>query len=318
MTYHQITSEERYTLAALRKQGVTAAQIAKTLGRHRSTIYRELERNTCADGGYRLEKAQKRANGRRRRSRQRPRFEREDWQVVRHWLVREQWSPKQIAGTGRLWGWLNISHETIYRHIYRDRERGGLLYTHLRHSTKRRRKRYRSYDSRGRLAGKKLIEMRPEAVERRQEIGHWEIDTVMGHGSQDCIVTLVERVTGFVLIGKLDDRTAEGLTRRVVMLIRRYPWLFKTITADNGTEFHDYASIEEATGVQIFFAKPYHSWERGTNENTNGLIRQYLPKRRSMQTLTQEQCDAIADKLNNRPRERHGFRSPLERLLDTQ
>lgn len=318
MRYNQITSEERYTLAALRKQGATVGQIAEALGRHRSTIYRELERNSCADGAYRRQKAHKRANGRRRRSRQRARFGREDWQLVWHWLVREQWSPKQITGAGRRWGWLNISHETIYRHIWHNQERGGMLYRHLRQSIKRRRKRYRSYDSRGRLAGKKLIAERPDAVELRQEIGHWEMDTVMGHGSLDCIVTLVERVTGFVLIGKLEDRTAEVLTRRVIMLIRRYYWLFKTITADNGTEFHDYAAIEEATGVQIFFATPYHSWERGTNENTNGLIRQYFPKRKSMQTLTQEQCDATADKLNHRPRERHDFRSPLERLLDTQ
>jgi len=317
MRYHQITSEERYTLAAMRRQGATVEQIAKTLNRHRSTIYRELERNSCADGHYRRQKAQKRANGRRRRSRQRARFGTEDWKLVWHWLVREQWSPKQIAGTARRWSWLNISHETIYRHIWQNQARGGILYTHLRQSIKRRRKRYRRNDSRGRLAGKKLIAERPGAVELRQQIGHWEMDTVMGHGSQDCIVTLVERVTGMVLIGKLEDRTAEALTQRVVMLIRRYHWLFKTITADNGTEFHDYAAIEEATGVEIYFATPYHSWERGTNENTNGLIRQYLPKRRSMHGLTQEQCDAIADKLNNRPRERHEFKSPLERLLDS-
>jgi IS30 family transposase len=145
-------------------------------------------------------------------------------------------------------------------------------------------------------------------------LGHWEIDTVMGHGTKHCIVTLVERSTGYVLIGKLPDRTVASLNRRTTQLIWRSPVPVRTITADNGTEFHGYRDIEDATGTLIYFATPYHSWERGTNENTNGLIRQYLPKRRSMATLTQPQCDAIALALNTRPRKRLGFLTPLEQL----
>ena len=209
-------------------------------------------------------------------------------------------------------GQLTISHETIYRHVWRDKAAGGLLHTHLRGARKRRRNRYGGYDSRGRLAGKRHISERPAAVETRRQVGHWEIDTVMGAGSKDCIVSLVERQTGLVLIGKLGDRTTASLNRRVIRLIDRHGAAFATITADNGTEFHDYKRIEGRTQATFYFATPYHSWERGSNENANGLIRQYLPKGTSMAGLSQQQCNAIARKLNTRPRKRLGFKTPLE------
>jgi IS30 family transposase len=211
---------------------------------------------------------------------------------------------------------LLISHETIYRHVWRDRQAGGTLHRHLRGARKQRRKRYRSYDSRGRLAGKRHISERPAAVEKRGRVGHWEIDTVMGRNT-DCVVTLVERKTGFVLIGKLSARTKEHTIQVVVALIRRYPNRFRTITSDNGTEFHCYRQIEAATGVRFYFATPHHAWERGTNENTNGLIRQYLPKRQSMVQVTQKQCDQIAQKLNDRPRKRHAYNTPTDCFLST-
>jgi IS30 family transposase len=313
--YNQITSEERYTLGALHAQGFRDAEIARLLGRHPSTISRELKRNSARfDGAYRPEIAQQRTNGRRARSRRNRRFSKEELQLV-EFLLREDFSPEQAAGYLADHGLLDISHETIYVHVWRDKEDGGLLYKHLRCSPKRRRKRYGKYDSRGRLAGKKLISERPPSVETREEPGHWEMDTVMGaHASKHCILSLVERQSGYVIIGKLRDRTKEVLTARAIQLIRRHRGLFKTITADNGTEFHDYKKIEDATGVPIYFANPYHSWERGTNENTNGLIRQYLPKRVSMKGVTQHRCNAIALKLNIRPRKRHGFKSPAERL----
>lgn len=183
---------------------------------------------------------------------------------------------------------------------------------HLRQSQKQKRKRYKSSDSRGVLVGKRPISERPQHVGNRNQIGHWEIDTVMGGVSKDCIVTIVERKSGYVLIGKLRNRTKEALNKRVIKMIRGSGLKVTTITADNGTEFHGYKEIEKATGVKFYFARPYHSWERGTNENTNGLIRQYLPKRKTMASLTQSQCDNIAHTLNTRPRERHDFRTPLE------
>jgi IS30 family transposase len=299
-------------LAALRRQGCNQSQIARALGRHRSTVCRELRRNgTRVDGRYRAFTAQERTNGRRSRSRRNSHFTAADFALVDE-LLRRQWSPEQVAGRLRREGRLLISHETIYRHIWRDKREGGALHTHLRGARKRRRKRYGAYDSRGRLAGKRMISERPAEVESREVIGHWEADTVAGAGSKDCVLTLVERKTGLVLVGKLADRTSRSLSRRAVGLIRKHQERFETVTADNGTEFHDYRRVERLTGAAFYFARPYHSWERGSNENANGLVRQYLPKGESMAGLTQLQCNAIAGKLNTRPRKRLGFRTPLE------
>jgi IS30 family transposase len=312
MTYRQLTSGERYMLAALRKQGLSRSQIARALGRHPSTIGRELRRNCSRPSGhYRPSKAQERTQGRRSRSRRNRRFTARDFARVDALLGR-QWSPEQVAGHLRKQGRLLISHETIYRHVWRDKKEGGLLYMHLRGARKRRRKRYGSYDSRGRLAGKRIISERPAEVEARQQAGHWEVDTVLGSGSRDCVVTLVERKTGLVLIGKLEDRTTESLNRRVIRLINGHGGPFATVTSDNGTEFHNYQRIEERTGAVFYFARPYHSWERGSSENANGLVRQYLPKGQNMSGLSQHQCNAIARKLNTRPRKRLGFRTPKE------
>jgi transposase, IS30 family len=312
MTYCQLTSGERYMLAALRKQGLNQSQIAASLGRHRSTICRELSRNSSRlDGHYRPSKAQERSNGRRSRSRRNLHFTVHDFARVDD-LLRRQWSPEQISGHLSRVGQLTISHETIYRHVWRDKQAGGLLHTHLRGARKRRRKRYGSYDSRGRLASKRPISERPPEVETRRQLGHWEIDTVIGTGSKHCIVSLVERKSGLLLIGKLEDRTTASLNRRVIHLINQHNGAFETITSDNGTEFHDDKRIEERTKAIFYFATPHHSWERGSNENANGLIRQYLPKGTSMAELSQPQCNAIARKLNTRPRKRLGFRTPQE------
>lgn len=310
--YHQLTSDERYTLSALKKEGYNNSAIARCLGRHRSTIGRELRRNqTTHDGRYRPEKAQHYTNGRRRRSRRGSQFDDEVFAKIDA-MLEQWWSPKQISGILRKSNQISISHETVYRYIWKDRTRGGLLYTHLRQSGKLKRKRYRYPDSRGKLPGKRMITERPDYINSRAQRGHWEIDTVMGKGDNHCIVTLVERKTGYVLIGKLKSRTVANLNARVINLILQHPCAFKTITADNGTEFHGYKQIERKTGVKFYFANPHHSWERGSNENTNGLIRQYLPKGRSMAHVTQWRCNEIAFSLNTRPRERYGFNKPME------
>ncbi len=313
MTYHQLTSEERYILGAFRRQGLNQAQIARQLGRHRSTISRELKRNSARyDGNYRPSKAIERTNGRRSRSRRNQHFDGRDWKRVEA-LLRKQWSPEQVSGYLRREQLLWISHETIYQHIWNDRRCGGRLHEQLRGARKRRyRKRYRSNDSRGRLAGKRHISERPTQVLGRRRVGHWEIDTVMGAGDQHCIVSLVERKSGYLLIGKLRARTARQLNHRTIRMAKRHARLFSTITADNGTEFHGYPAIERAIGLKFYFATPHHAWERGTNENTNGLIRQYLPKRLSMQSLTQHDCNVIAHKLNTRPRKRLDYQTPEE------
>src|SRR5829696_641545 len=248
MTYRQLSPAERYMLARLRRQGRSQAEIARSLGRHRSTVCREVRRNsTKGDGHYRATTAQERTNGRRSRSRRNSHFTAEDFAVVDE-LLRRQWSPEQVSGRLARTGRLSVSHETIYRHVWQDKKAGGPLYTHLRGARKRRRKRYGGRDSRGRLAGKRMISERPAEVEARGRVGHWEADTVAGAGTKDCVATLVERKTGLVLIGKLSDRTAESLSRRVIRLIRRRGGPFETVTADNGTEFHDYRRVEGLTG----------------------------------------------------------------------
>ncbi|HEY5168607.1 MAG TPA: IS30 family transposase [Thermoleophilia bacterium] len=312
MQYHQITSGERYAIAALRRQGYSARAIARDLQRAPSTVSREVRRNRSADGAYSAFKACSRTRGRRSRSRRNERVTAEAWDLVERYL-RLDWSPEQVAGFLRTEGLLAISHETIYVHVWREKRAGGELWTHLRQAGKKRRKRYGAYDSRGRLAGKRHISERPAAVEARRELGHWEIDTVMGneHG-RTSVITLVERATGYLVMGKLTRHCAAEATTRIVELIARDTGAYRTITADNGTEFHSYAEIEAATGALFYFATAHHSWERGTNENTNGLLRQYLPKRTSMAQVTQADCDAIAKKLNSRPRKRLGYRTPEE------
>jgi IS30 family transposase len=284
------------------------------MGRHRSTIGRELRRNCRKDGGYRHLVAQEKTNGRRRRSRRNSQFGAAEWELIET-LVRDKFSPEQISGWLKLLDLLEISHQTIYRRIKQDRKRGGTLWENLRQPV-RYRKRYGTPEKRGRLAGKRHISERPREIEARVEVGHWEMDLVVGAPDQHCIVTLVERATGVTLIGKLRCRKAATVNKRVIALLRSHSTLFKTITVDNGPEFHGYEEIERATGVVMYFATPYASWERGTNENTNGLIRQYVPKRTSMKRLTDKHCDAIAAALNNRPRKRHGFRTPLDCLAD--
>jgi IS30 family transposase len=313
MKYQQLTSNDRYILAALRRQGISISDIADELGKHRSTIYREINRNSChiIDGSYRPSKAQRRTVARRQRSCRNTHFSDADFALVKSLLLKK-WSPEQIAGHIRRLKLLPrpMSHETIYKYIWQDKRLGGNLWEHLRQSSKMRRKRYKAYDSRGRLANKRHISERPKSVENRRFKGHWEIDTVHGRGSSDCIVTLLERKSGFVMIGKLANKTTAQLNKKIKTLIKRCPSEFKTITADNGTEFHQYLKVEESTPVKFYFANPYHSWERGSNENVNGLIRQYLPKGTSMHKLTQVQCDAIAKKLNERPRKRHNYKTP--------
>lgn len=310
--YTQITLEERYIISHEEKQGKSFAAIARMLGRHRSTIAREFNRNCSPSHGYYYpDDADSRSRSRKSHSRRNQQFSAEDFAQVTT-LIKKQWSPEQISNILSQDRVLAISHETIYRYIWRDKRNGGDLWVNLRGAQKRRRKRYRAYDSRGRLANKRNIADRPPSVKGRRYFGHWEIDTVMGRGSTDCIVTLVERKTGFSAIGKLKDCSTASLNKKTKMLIRRDTEAFKTITADNGTEFHQYQKIENSSDVKFYFANPHRSWERGSNENMNGLIRQYLPKGKSMENLSQADCDLIANKLNTRPRKRLGYKTPEE------
>lgn len=298
-------------IAARRQQRRPVPEIAEELGRHRSTIYREVKRNcTPYDGAYRPSMAVEMTNGRRSRSRRNARYGPADYVVIEQRL-REEWSPEQIVGRHRREGRPVMSHETIYLYIWAERARGGSLWRCLRGAQKQRRKRYGRNDSRGRLAGKTMIGERPSVVERRSRFGDWELDTVHGRGKA-CVVTAVERKSGLVRIGKLARATAEATVRRLVALLKDEPHPLHTLTSDNGTEFHAYKQIEQQLNTRFYFATPHHAWERGTNENTNGLLRQYLPKGSNLESLTQKQCTRLMRKLNHRPRLRLNFQTPHE------
>lgn len=311
MKYKQMDLQERCDLAAMKRSKWRMSVIADALGRDPGTLYRELKRNRSpVSGKYAASIAQMHTNGRRRRSRRNLQFGKEAFAPIEV-MVRGELSPEQIVGRRKLEGHRVMSHETIYKWILADKRAGGSLWQHLRGARKQRRKRYGRYDSRGRLAGKKMIETRPAVVEGRKRIGDWEIDTVHGRGKAS-LVTIVERKTGVVRIGKLNRATKDQTLARTIRLLWAEQERVKTITADNGCEFHNYKDLEEALETQVYFATPHHAWERGTNENTNGLIRQYFPKRMNLSCVTQEHCEKIADILNNRPRKRHGFRTPNE------
>lgn len=261
MRYHQITPDERYRLAALRTQHppLSNAEIARRLGRHPSTVSRELTRNAAMhDGAYRPTKAQERTNGRRSRTRRGSTFTARQWMFVEG-LLSEGWSPEQISGRLRRDGILLISHETIYKYVWADKHANGSLHLCLRQRTKKHRKRYATTERRGRLAGKRHITERPTIVEKRRQIGHWEIDTVHGSG-RDSVATIVERVSGFSLIGKLPNLTADALNRRVVKLLGRptrgLRLIFRTVTADNGTEFTATSRSSERPGHDSTSPRP--------------------------------------------------------------
>ena len=286
--------------------------IARQLNRHRSTISRELRRNTCNDERYQVEKASRKAMARRRISRRNLQLSTAEWDDIANHL-RQWWSPQQIVERFKKEMKPTVSHEIIYRLIREDRLHGGNLWTFLRCSQKKRRKRYGSHDRRGRLTGKRMIDERPEHILTRTEIGHWEGDTVMG-SDKACLLTLVERASRYAIIVKLANRTVEELNKAALKALAPFSGIMKTITFDNGSEFHGYKELEEKLSSTVYFAQPYSPHQRGTNENTNGLIRQFAPKRMTMKLLTQDRCNQFARRLNERPRKAINYDTPNERL----
>lgn len=287
--------------------GHTQAVIARELNVNKSTISRELRRNS-GQRGYRPEQAHGKAMER-RQGKATTTIKAETWQLVEEKLALD-WSPEQIAG------WLKkndrqaVSHEYIYQHVYADKRAGGGLYKHLR-CQKKRRKRYGSNDYRGRIPARRGIETRPEVVASRERLGDWEVDTVIGKGHQGVLVTLCERKSRLTLLRKVNHRRADLVAKAVIELLSWVSHL-TTITADNGKEFASHQTISQTLSTDFYFAHPYASWERGTNENANGLIRQYLPKKRDLTTVTFAEETMIMDRLNLRPRKCLGFRTPYE------
>jgi len=301
----QLTQEERYQIEALLKVGHPQSEIAVVLKRHKSTISREVRRNRGLRG-YRPQQAQHLALAR-REAKAKPRIAPGTWKWVES-LLREEWSPEQVSGWLSMEQGLQVSHEWIYQHVDADKRRGGDLHAHLR-CQKRRRKRYGSNDRRGQIRGRVSIDERPEIVAERSRTGDWEADTVIGKPGGPVLLTLAERRTRYSIIAKAPDKSAQAVTDALLTALQPHADLVHTLY-DNGKEFAYHQTVAKGLDAQGYFAHPYHSWERGLNENTNGLIRQYLPKGTDFRTLTLEKLRSIMDRLNNRPRKCLGFKTP--------
>ncbi len=309
MTYEHLSRDERYQIYALLKAGLAISRIAQILGRHRSTISRELKRNAGLRG-YRPQQAHRLAELRGENSRNARRIDACEWSLAKK-LLRNKWSPEQIASHA------SMSHETIYRYIYADKRSGGSLWQHLR-CQKKRRKRYASgRDCRGQIIGRRPISDRPRHVEARREIGHWELDSIIGKGHKQAIVSMVERKSGYAVLAKVPRKTADHVSTAIITSLKPIAAMVKTVTYDNGKEFAEHAATDKALGSVAYFADPYSSWQRGSNENLNGLVRQFIPKSRPLSTVSDKELAMIQDQLNNRPRKRLGYKTPLEVFIQS-
>lgn len=308
MSYQQLTREQRYQIHALMKAGHNQVQIAAVVDCHKSTISRELRRNR-GHKGYRPHQAHILSRWRQRRCHRR-RISAHTWQQVRM-LLQQQFSPEQIAGRLKLERQSTVSHEHIYRYVYADKRRGGLLYRHLR-SQKKQRKRYSGYLRRGQIPNRTCIDQRPLIVAAKRRFGDWEADTMIGARHRGAILSVTERKSKLVILGKLATKGAGELKCESIALLTPFIDKVHTITVDNGKEFCEHEAIAAALQTRIYFAHPYASWERGLNENTNGLVRQYFPKKYDFTQITMAELQHVAARLNNRPRKTLGYRTPHE------
>lgn len=306
-TYHQLTQAQRYQIYALRKTKHSLAEIAEVIGVHKCSVSRELKRNQ-GKRGYRPQQAHDLALG--RRSKALPRITAEVWRLVER-LLRQDWSPEQISGRLKKEQGLQISHEWIYHHILANKRASGDLYKHLR-CQKKRRKRYGTYDRRGKLPNCRSIEERPAIVNTRKRLGDWEVDTILGRKHKQAIVTLTERKSRFTVVSKVKRRTAQAVRKQVCRMLLPFKPKVHTLTSDHGKEFADHEQIAETLDLKFYFAHPYAAWERGTNENTNGLLRQYFPKKSDFQSVSNRALEQTMTRLNFRPRKTLRFKTPFE------
>ena len=314
--YRHLAYEERCQIEVLKKSGLSKGQIAQQLGRDRSTIYREINRNT-GGRGYRHKQAQRRAETRRRVASAVPwKMTSELWAWIKERLC-EGWSPEQISGRLRLKG-RPAGRQLIYMRIHADREAGGDLWKSLRRRGKRPNWKGGSHAGRGHIPGRVDISERPAVVEKKERIGDWEADTIVGKGHSGAIVSLVDRASKYTLLERVDRKTAEAVGSALIDLLGSGAALVYTITADNGKEFAGHARVSKTLGAAFFFARPYHSWERGLNEHTNGLVREYFPKGTDFRKVSDDEVQRVQDRLNARPRKALGYLTPTEVLHGAQ
>ena len=311
MKYRQLTLEKRYQISALIKVGLNQKSIAIELSVHPSTISREFKRNSDLVRGYNAEFAQIRCTKVERQKKKRFSLTKPIEKYIRAKL-KQDWSPEQISGRMKRDTGIYVVHETIYRYIYANKLNGGKLYTYLRHRNKKYHHRSNDYKARGTIIDRVMIDKRPKVVEKKNRIGDLEIDTVVGKDHKGFLVTVVDRKSKFVIIKNVPTKEASVVTEALIEMIYPIKAITKTITSDNGKEFAYHKQVSAALDTKFYFANPYHSWERGLNEHTNGLIRQYLPKKSEFLNVSKDEINMIQDRLNHRPRKILKYKTPYE------
>ena len=310
----QLTVEQRYTIFAMQQKSYPQKEIAETIGVSKSTISRELRRNCDKRSGkYVMDLAQRKADERKKSKRHKQTFTLKMQKRVKR-MLKIGFSPEQITGRCRLLGKEMVSHETIYKWIWADKLSGGELYKLLRRQGRKYAKRGSKNAGRGFIPNRIDIDQRPAVVELKERFGDLEIDTIIGKNHKGAILTINDRATSRVWIRKLSGKEATPLAEKTTSALKKVKELIHTMTADNGKEFAKHEEIAQKLELNFYFCKPYHSWERGANENTNGLIRQYIPKGTDFSEITDKQIKWIENKLNNRPRKRLGYLTPNEKF----
>ena len=305
-----LTSEQRYTISILLEQNFSKSQIALFIKKDKSVVTRELKRNcNLRSGKYDYALAQRKYEKRQKGKSKRNDLTFEIKERIKEYLDQEL-SPEQIVGVCSKNGLACVSTESIYQHIWRDKKEKGDLYLSLRTTGKRYRKRGSAKDSRGVLSNRRLIEDRPKIVDLKQRFGDLEIDTIIGKNHKGAIVTINDRATGMLRMKKIKSKESELVKQATIELLQNWKSHLFTITSDNGKEFAMHQEIAKALEIDFYFANPYSPWERGANENLNGLIRQYIPKSTCFEEITIERIIEIQEKLNNRPRKRFNFETP--------
>jgi IS30 family transposase len=315
--YHHVTRDIRSQIYALKATGISMREIAFIVNLDVSSISREIQRNTGARG-YRYKQADAKAVERRSNASCKPKKLTLMLIAIIEEKLLEGWSPEQISGRLKEENIASISHESIYQHVWKDKRSGGTLFKQLRHHGKKYNKRASGKAGRGCIPNRVDIAERPQIVEQKTRIGDWEGDTIIGAKHQGAIVSYVDRCSKFTILKKVENKTAELITKATIEKFGQNTLPVLTITYDNGKEFSEHRKISAALNTSCYFAKPYHSWERGLNEHTNGLVRQYLPKSTDFTTVSDHTIQLIAYKLNNRPRKILNYKTPLEVLLMSQ
>jgi len=310
MSYKQLTYEQRVEIKSCLKLGLKLCQIAQHIGVHKATVSRELKRNSGSKG-YRPRQAQVKTVARRFMATKHVRFTLTVKKRVEFYL-QQDWSPEQISGYLQLRENIHISHETIYQYVWADKRAGGTFYRHLRWCHKKKRKRYGSKDRRGQIPNRVSIDERPVVVAQKARIGDWEADTIIGKNHQGALVSAVERKSQLTRLKRVPIKTAELVSEAIADKLGAVKDKVHTLTVDNGKEFTLHQKIATKLDAQVYFAHPYRSWERGLNENINGLIRQYFPKNYDFRLITDEDILFVENRLNNRPRKSLTFYTPNE------